>query len=281
MDNSFFMNISGWKILIDPWLEGTEVDYFEWFNTQWHKTPPLSYDDIPDFDTILITQKYPDHFHPETLKKLNPKHIIGPRSLENKLKNLFPAAKIEGLDSKNNTTLIKEHKVTFLGTKRKIDPIYDAFILDDGKASVFVSTHGFHFNNKDLDLLKQTSPCHLLITPFNYYKLPFFLGGLVSPGLNGVKHLCETIDPMKVVATHDEDKHAKGIVSKFARIKRPSSSKNLTKLPWLGKRYLEVNHYNRIQIYIITDLITKKFEKHLIKISRTKTSCEYNIKCHW
>jgi len=248
MDNSFFMDISGWKILIDPWLEGTEVDYFSWFNTQWHRTFPLAYKDIPVFDTVLITQKYPDHFHAETLKKLNPKHIIGPKSLKKKLKNLFPSAKIKGLDSKNNITLINNHKVTFLATKRKIAPIYDAFILDDGKESVFVSTHGFHFNNKDLELLKQASPCQLLITPFNYYKLPFFLGRLVSTGLNGVKHLCETINPKKVVATHDEDKHAKGIVSKFAKIKRSSSSENLLKLSWLGNRYLEVNHYNRIQI---------------------------------
>lgn len=242
------MNISGWKILIDPWLEGTEVDYFEWFNTQWHRTPPLPYSEIPDFDTILITQKYPDHFHEKTLKKLAPKHIIAPKSLENKLKNLFPSSKIDGLDSKNNTTRFNDHKVMFLGTKRKIDPIYDAFILDDGKASVFVSTHGFHFNNKDLDLLKKTSPCQLLITPFNYYKLPFFLGGLVSPGLNGVKHLCEILEPKKVVATHDEDKHAKGIVSKLATIKRPLSPKSLLKHSWLKNRYLDIDHYNQIKI---------------------------------
>ncbi|WP_158635168.1 MBL fold metallo-hydrolase [Formosa maritima] len=248
MDNSFFMDMSGWKILIDPWLEGTEVDYFGWFNMQWHRTPPIAYKDLPAFDSILITQKYPDHFHEETLKKLNPKHIIGPKSLEKKLKKLFPSAKIEGLDSKNNTTKINNHKVTFLATKRKIDPIYDAFILDDGKESVFVSTHGFNFSDKDLEQIKSSTPFQLLITPFNYYKLPFFLGGLVSPGLKGVKHLCDTIAPKNVVATHDEDKYVKGIVSKFASIKRPSSSENLLKLSWLEDRYLEMNHYNLIQI---------------------------------
>ena len=248
MDNSFFMDLSGWKILIDPWLEGTEVDYFGWFNTQWHRTVPMDYNEIPYFDTVLITQKYPDHFHVETLKKLDPKHIIGPKSLKKKLKNMFPSAKIEGLDTKNNTTLVNDYKVTFLGTKRKIDPIYDAFILDDGKQSVFVSTHGFYLQDKDLELLKKASPCKLLITPFNYYKLPFFLGGVVSPGLEGVKHLCESIRPKKIIATHDEDKHAKGIVSRLARIKRPSSTQNLLKHSWLANRYLEVNHYNRIQI---------------------------------
>lgn len=248
MDNSFLLEISGWKILIDPWLEGMEVDFFSWFNTQWHRTPPMSYEDLPDFDTILITQKYPDHFHVETLKKLQPKHIISPKTLEKKLKKLFPDAKIEGLDAINSCVKFNNHKVTFLGTKRKIDPIYDAFMIDDGEVSIFISTHGFNFNEMDVELLNRSSPCQLLITPFNYYKLPFFLGGIVSPGLKGVKHLCETLKPKKVIATHDEDKHAKGIVSKFARIKRPSSTENLIKNSWLTNRYLEVDHYNRINI---------------------------------
>ena len=248
MDNSFLLEMSGWKILIDPWLEGTEVDYFSWFNTQWHRTPPLAYEDMPDFDTVLITQKYPDHFHEETLKRLSPKHIISPKTLEKKLKNIFPSAKIESLDASNRFTEFNRHKVTFLGTKRKIDPIYDAFIIDDGEVSIFVSTHGFRFNNIDLELLNQSSPCQLLITPFNYYSLPFFLGGVVSPGLKGVEYLCETLNPKKVIATHDEDKHATGLVSKFAKIKRPSSTENLLKYAWLNNRYLEVNHYNRINI---------------------------------
>ena len=76
MDNSFFVEINGWKLLIDPWLEGTEVDFFPWFNTQWHRTPPLPYEELPAYDTVLITQKYPDHYHEKTLKKLNPGQIF-------------------------------------------------------------------------------------------------------------------------------------------------------------------------------------------------------------
>lgn len=248
MDNSIFMDLDGWKILIDPWLEGTEVDFFGWFNTQWHRTKPIAYMDLPDFDTVLITQKYPDHFHEETLKKLNPKHIIGPKSLFKRLTKLFPNAKIEGLNSSDNSSSFNNHKVTFLPTKRKIDPIYDAFLLDNGSESVFVSTHGFHFSDKDLKILQEASPCRLLITPFNYYKLPFFLGGTVSPGLEGVKHLCQTLRPKAVISTHDEDKYARGIVSKFAKIKRPSSVKSLIKLKWLKDRYLDVNHYKLIKL---------------------------------
>ena len=34
MDNSWFLDLGGCRLLIDPWLEGQEVDYFPWFNTQ-------------------------------------------------------------------------------------------------------------------------------------------------------------------------------------------------------------------------------------------------------
>ncbi len=248
MDNSWFVEIGGWKVLIDPWLEGTEVDFFGWFNTQWHRTTPLSYDQLPAYDSVLITQKYPDHFHAETLEKLAPKSIFAPKSLQKKLKKLLPNAAVIGLDATNNKTIINNIQVTFLATTRNIDPIYDAFILDDGKESIFIATHGFQMSEKHIETLKKASPCQLLITPFNLYKLPFFLGGVVSPGLEGVEHLCEVLNPRKVIATHDEDKHAKGLVSKFAKIIRPSSKETLLKLPWLGERYQEITHYKLTQI---------------------------------
>ena len=66
--------------------------------------------------------------------------------------------------------------------------------------------------------------------------------------MDGVRHLCEVLHPQKVIATHDEDKHAKGLVSKFAKVIRPSSTEALQKVPWLGDRYLELNHYQKIKI---------------------------------
>lgn len=248
MDNSFFVEIGGWKLLIDPWLEGTEVDFFGWFNTQWHRTAPLSYEKVPSFDTVLITQKYPDHFHKKTLQKLNPKQVIAPKSLKNKLKKLLPVATLILLDSEKNEAKVNNVNIHFLPTKRKIDPIYDAFILDDGQESIFIATHGFQTSAENLETLKSVSNCKLLITPFNRYELPVLLGGIVSPGIEGVKHLCEILQPNNVIATHDEDKHAKGLVSKFAKITRPSSTESLLEIPWLKKRYQEINHYKLIQL---------------------------------
>jgi hypothetical protein len=152
------------------------------------------------------------------------------------------------LDSKKNQVILNNINISFLPTKRKIDPIYDAFLLDDGKESIFIATHGFETTKKDLEIIKNASPCQLLITPFNRYELPFFLGGIVSPGLEGVKHLCDVLKPKKVIPTHDEDKHTKGLVSKFAKITRPLATKYLLKIPWLTNRYQEINHYQQIQI---------------------------------
>lgn len=248
LDTSLFLEIGGFKVLIDPWLEGTEVDFFSWFNTQWHRTAPISFEELPEFDAVLITQKYPDHFHLQTLIKLSPSHIIAPKSLKKKIKNNFPEASLTLLDAENSQTRFGDARITFLPTRRKVDPIYDAFLLDDGKESVFLATHGYQFDDSNRSLVEEASPCKLLVTPFNRYELPFFFGGTVSPGLDGVEHLCEILKPKKVMAVHDEDKHAKGLVSKMARISRPSSTKALRKLPWLGDRYFELNNYDKIEI---------------------------------
>ena len=248
MDTSLFLEIGGWKVLIDPWLEGTEVDFFSWFNTQWHRTAPISFEELPEFDTVLITQKYPDHFHLQTLKRLAPSHIIAPKSLEKKIRRNLPDASLIALDANNCQTRVGEVSVTYLPTRRKMDPIYEAFLLDDGQESVFLAPHGYQFDDQNQWVVEEASPCQLLVSPFNRYELPFFLGGTVSPGLDGVAHLCDVLRPEKVMAVHDEDKHATGLVSKLARITRPKSIQALRELPWLGDRYFELNDYRPIQI---------------------------------
>ncbi len=248
MDTSLFLEIGGWKLLIDPWLEGTEVDFFGWFNTQWHRTTPISFEELPEYDTVLITQKYPDHFHLQTLKKLGPSHIIAPKSLENQIRKNLPDSRLTVMDANNRRIKVDKVGLTFLPTRRKVDPIYDAFLLDDGERSVFLAPHGYQFDDQSRGVVEGASPCQLLVTPFNRYELPFFLGGTVSPGLEGVQDLCAVLSPKKVMAVHDEDKHATGLVSKLAKITRPSSTQALRKLPWLGDRYFELNDYRPIQI---------------------------------
>lgn len=244
LDNSWYLHMGGIKLLIDPWLEGEEVDYFSWFNTQWHRHEPLPYQALPEFDAVLITQKYPDHYHKQTLLKLKPKRVIAPASIRNSIEKLLPETSVLVLSKINPSFYLSGVKFSFLSTSRKIDPIYDAMVLEDDNHSVFLATHGFHPTTEQKKQMKTFLPCKVLITPFNEYKLPAVLGGTVSPGLDNVKLLVDLLNPEHVFHTHDEDKHAKGLVSKFAKIKRPESTKELLNLPWLKNRYSALDNYN-------------------------------------
>jgi len=244
MDNSWWIEINNTKLLIDPWLHGKEVDFFSWFNTQWHKHTPIEYKDLPKFDYVLITQKYPDHFHKETLLKLNPSKFIVPQSIEEKIRKLFPKAEIISFGHHNKEFEIGDVTCKWFPTSRKIDPIYDALLLSDDVESVFIATHGYTFSNTTQ---QPSKPVTLLISPFNFYKLPFFLGGTVSPGIKGLQYLNDVLQPSYIAATHDEDKHAEGIVSKLASIIR-IGKEELKQHPNLSAKYLELDHYSPIEL---------------------------------
>lgn len=131
MDNTWFLEFDGMKLLIDPWLEGTEVDFFPWFNTQWHRTKPMDYANLPEYDAVLITQKYPDHFHKETLKKLKPALLIVPASIEKSIRKLLPDSTVVALGKKLAVFEKNGVEIKFYPSGRMIDPIYDAFLISD------------------------------------------------------------------------------------------------------------------------------------------------------
>ncbi len=247
MDNSWMLTIGGKRILIDPWLVGEEIDFFSWFNTQWHKTKPIELDKIGNFDCVLITQKYPDHFHLETLKLLKPAHLLVPESIAIRVSKEFPMAIVNGMGGKLKSFTLDNLRFDWLNTSRKIDPIYDAVVVSTKSESVFIASHGFTISTTQLSQISSFPPFKLLICPFNLYKLPFFLGSVVSPGITSLENLVCQLNPSHFVATHDEDKHAKGLVTKLAKVIR-CNKKDLESKPMLYDKCLEINHYNPIEL---------------------------------
>lgn len=243
MDNSWLLSFAGQKILIDPWLKGAEIDFFSWFNKQTHRTKPLGPAEINTYDWVLITQKYPDHFHPETLIDLNPKRIMVPNSILKKVKKLLPNAEVIAFNESPIKVFNSSINVSFLSSPKKIDPIYDALLLDDEKESIFVATHGYLNFEHFKPLFHQKPAVKLAFAPFNKYELPAFLGGLVAPGLEGVSKLMEYLNPSYIVATHDEDKLAEGLVSKFAKITWSPNTEKLQAMPHLKNKYLAISDY--------------------------------------
>lgn len=248
MDNSWRIEFAGKSLLIDPWLKGTEVDYFSWFNTQWHKTPPVKPSEVTNFDLVIITQKYPDHYHKATLLDLKPNRLIVPQSIEKSVSKLLPTAQVETFKFEPIHLFNDTIRLHFLPTKRKIDPIYDGLLLEDGAESLLITTHGYSDNSDWKTYIEKMPPIKLAITPFNLYKLPFFLGGTVAPGLEAVKRLIQHHHPEKVAATHDEDKHAKGLVRKFARITHSPAEDELLKNELFKNRLLTISDYKTYAI---------------------------------
>ncbi|MCB9081412.1 MAG: MBL fold metallo-hydrolase [Lewinellaceae bacterium] len=244
MDNSWFFHLGRLRFLVDPWLEGEEVDYFRWFNTQWHRTPPLPYDQIPDYDLVLITQKYPDHFHQQTLARLNPARVIVPVSIEKKVKTLLPKAEVIAMGARQRVFETQGVRFTWYPSTRPLGPVFDACCVSDATEALFLAPHGYQPNKR---WLAPDQPVKLLITTFNELKLPFFLGGRIAPGIRGLMSLGARLHPAYLVATHDEDKHAKGLVMKLAAVQSTTKA-DLETYPSLQNRILEIDHYRCVKL---------------------------------
>jgi hypothetical protein len=117
---------------------------------------------------------------------------------------------------KNGFVSIGNLKIAKLSPNRLIDPIYHALIIAHGNELIIYAPHGFHLSNEQLKLLAGYS-IKLLITSISYFYLPPPLGGIINPGLEGAKQLVHHLQPQQWVNTHDEIKHAKGIVIKLAK----------------------------------------------------------------
>jgi len=244
MDNSWHLALQDVRILIDPWLEGTEVDFFPWFNTQWHRTPPVDYAEVPPYDLVLITQKYPDHFHRQTLARLKPRRLLVPASVAAEVRRILPDAEVHVLDRRNPVFAEGTLRVDWFPSTDPLGPDYQAFRISDGQESVFLAPHGYDLRKAATEA---RTPVNLLISTFNEFRLPFFLGGTVAPGVKGLMHLTETLQPRHIVATHDEDKHAKGLVIRLARVKRIGKS-DLERHDIFRGRILDMEHYQPVSL---------------------------------
>lgn len=242
MDNSWHVQLGDQSLLIDPWFGGVEIDFFKWFNMQWHRTPPVPMDTLPAYDRVIITQKYPDHFHAETLRQLRPNNIIAPKSIRKQLDECLPDATIQYIEHSNQRVQLGNVTLQWFNTSRKMDPIYDALALHDGSETVMIATHGFDFSSAQQQLLQAMPPVKLLLSPVTLYKLPFYLGGVVSPGLKGLENLVRDTKTEKFVSTHDEDKHARGLVSRMAKVVR-YTAEDIFNHSELGSKFLNITDY--------------------------------------
>lgn len=222
MDTSWALTWNRTSVLIDPWLLGSEVDGFSWFNEQWHATPPVAIDDLGDYQSILVSQKYSDHCHRQTLEALHPVPLIATPSASKRLRREMPSQEIRILPELCSGNWLDEGslKMAYLDPVRIIDPIYNGVVIRHGQEVIVYFPHGFTLRAPQLEILKSYDVL-ILITSFSTFRLPVFLGGASNPGKENALKLVEALSPRKVVHTHDENKHARGLVKKLAKVEYP------------------------------------------------------------
>ncbi|MCA6074985.1 MBL fold metallo-hydrolase [Fulvivirga sedimenti] len=222
MDTSWWIKWDDTVLILDPWLIGSEVDGFSWFNEQWHATPPVPIGEIGNYDAIIVSQSYSDHCHGNTLKAMEKVPVCTTPSARKRVEKETAGNRIEVLQELGTDEWLEigDVELAYLDPGRKLDPIYNGIVIRKGKKVVVYFPHGFTLNPKQLRQLRDYE-VELLITSFSLFKLPAFLGGAVNPGKENAIRLVNELGARKVVHTHDENKHARGLVKKIARVVYP------------------------------------------------------------
>jgi Beta-lactamase superfamily domain len=220
MDNTWQIHWQGTSIILDPWLVGSEVDGFSWFNEQWHTTPPVTIDALGRQDIVLVSQPYSDHCHAQTVRELSYTQLIAVRPAAKRLRKEIPAIGtiIELPDAQQGWHRQGGLELARLSPDRWIDPIYHAILIRHGDEVVFYAPHGFALTEPQLAAIA-TLRVKVLMTTFTYYELPAIIGGVVNPGMPAVKLLAAQLNPIHILNTHDEQKEGRGLVMKIAKVK--------------------------------------------------------------
>lgn len=213
LDSTWIISLNGVKILVDPWLIGTETDGFKWLNRQWHVQSVIDIKEIPDFDVILITQPYDDHCHINTLKEIyKNKPVYADKRAYGKVRKYLPDADLHKVNEKT------KKKINFRGIEFFISPtdkLYNGCFIKSANKSLLYLPHGIEFKEKYITYFPK--PVDVVLTSASTYTLPFFLGGNVAKGISNVKEIRQHFQPKKIFTTHDEPKEGVGIVSKVAK----------------------------------------------------------------
>lgn len=242
MDTSWRLAWDGAAVVLDPWLVGSEVDGFAWFNEQWHATPPVAIDALPAAEALVVTQSYADHCHPETIDALPADwRILAVDKALGALRRY--GDRVERLPEAPEALAVGPLSLSVLRPDRRLDPIYYALVVRRGDEAVVYCPHGFaptEAHRAALDGLRVRA----LITTFTDFQLPAWLGGRVNPGLENVRALVRALRPEAVLNCHDEPKRARGLVSRIAKVERA----DLDRVELEGTRFVPTPDYAPVEL---------------------------------
>lgn len=193
--NSWLIELSGKRILLDPWLVGD----LTFGNLNWlFRGTKMSSHPVPEqIDLILLSQGLEDHAHPPTLKSLDRNIPVVASVNAAKVVRELGYTQIKAIAHDEN--YIFENAIEIKAVPGSpIGPtlVENGYILKalDSGLSLYYEPHGYHSQK-----LKQNSPIDVVITPIIDLKLPLL--GSVIKGQKNALEVCQWLKPQVILPT--------------------------------------------------------------------------------
>jgi Beta-lactamase superfamily domain len=217
-DTSWRVQWDDTKLLIDPWLVGSQIDGVASFNEQTHVDPLVSPAAVEPVDYVLISQQFSDHLHEETLGQLHGCDRFA--AVPSAVGSLFRGDRRRSITSipkpEQGWAKIGALMVARVPSTRRVPPVFQSLVIRNENDAVVYAPHGFVCSPAHLNLIASFRVRALLVS-FSTYRIPSVLGGMVNPGREAAVGAIEKLAPEHVFPTHDERKVAVGVISKIAK----------------------------------------------------------------
>lgn len=196
-NNSWLIEISGKRILLDPWLVGSLV----FGNLEWlfKGVKSKKYDLKEPVDLILLSQGLDDHAHIPTLKELDHNIPVVASPNAAKVVKELGYTHIHSLEHGESYTLEKILEIkAFPGSLIGPQLVENAYVITDLKEQqkLYYEPHGNHCSE-----LAQEAPIDIILTPVLGISILHLLP--VLQGQNTTLKLCQTLKPKFILPTAD------------------------------------------------------------------------------
>ncbi|MGB3533762.1 MAG: MBL fold metallo-hydrolase [Microcoleaceae cyanobacterium] len=210
--NSWLLEISNQRILLDPWLVGPLMfGNLPWLFKGIRPTPRP----IPDnIDLILLSQGLEDHAHPETLKQLDKNIPVIASPNATKVVKELEYTQVTTLKHGESYTLANEINIKALpGSPIGPTLVENGYLLSElaTNHTLYYEPHGYHSPE-----LKDIAPIDVVITPLTTLSLPII--GPIIQGAETALKLAQWATPQVMVPTADgEEIQYEGLLTAFIK----------------------------------------------------------------
>lgn len=223
-DSSWWFTLGGVRVVVDPWLVGSEVDGAPWFSEQWHRGPVVSPADVPAHQVVVVSQPFSDHCHADTLRALpQDAALVVVPGARAKAARAVPGRPMHVLPAWDRPPLrlagLRWWRVT---PPWWVVPAYQAVVVaDEAGRAVLHAPHGLSVAAAEA-VAERVDVVALAVTR-TWYRLPWWMGGVAQPGEEAAAAVARAVRPRVAFGVHDERKAGRGLVRWLEEVRWPGA----------------------------------------------------------